>query len=283
MGRGQLTIAREIPSGFGRDLRAGREPEIAMWVDGSMPFRADTARGYALGVLTAFRTQVVGELGQTSAASALAIETRFLFNQAFKSANAIVPSVVMLILMLIPAIMAAIGVVREKETGTIANFLSTPITRVEFLLGKQLPYIVIAFGSFWSLYVLGRVLFGVPFTGNLALLALASLLYVVATTGLGQFVSTFTQTQVAAVFATAIITIIPGVNFSGLIVPFSSLKPMGQITGSVFPGAWYQEISAGSFVKGFGWDDIRFNILVLAGFAVAYLVASALTLRKQER
>ena len=87
----------------------------------------------------------------------------------------------------------------------------------------------------------------------------------------------------AAVFATAIITIIPGVNFSGLIVPFSSLKPMGQIAGSVFPGAWYQEISAGSFVKGFGWDDIRFNILVLAGFAVAYLVASALTLRKQER
>ncbi|MCA0257740.1 MAG: ribosome-associated ATPase/putative transporter RbbA [Proteobacteria bacterium] len=283
MGRGQLTIAMEIPSGFGRDLRAGRVPEIAMWVDGSMPFRADTARGYALGVLAAFRTQVAGELGQTSAASALSIETRFLFNQAFKSANAIVPSVVMLILMLIPAIMAAIGVVREKETGTIANFLSTPITRVEFLIGKQLPYIVIAFGSFWSLYVLGRVLFGVPFTGNLALLALASLLYVVATTGLGQFVSTFTQTQVAAVFATAIITIIPGVNFSGLIVPFSSLKPMGQIAGSVFPGAWYQEISAGSFVKGFGWDDIRFNILVLAGFAVAYLVASALTLRKQER
>jgi len=282
MGRGQISLVLEIPDGFGKDLHAGWVPDVSVWIDGSMPFRAETARGYAVGIIDRFEDQLALELGIT-AASTLTVETRFLFNQAFKSANAIIPSVLMLILMLVPTIIAAIGVVREKETGTIANFRSTPVSRLEFLAGKQLPYIALAFISFLMLYAFGRLLFSVPFTGNLALFAVVSLVYVTATTGLGQFISTFTRTQVAAVFAAAIITIIPAVNFSGLIVPVSSLKTAGYLTGAAFPGAWYQELAVGSFVKSMGWSDIWPNALVLLGFALTYLVLSIAFLQKQER
>lgn len=282
MRQGDVTLALEIPDGFGRKLRAGDTPDVSMSIDGSMPFRAETTRGYAVGVLNSFRSEAARELGGSSS-SKLSIETRFLFNQAFKSTNAMVPSVIMLVLMLIPAVMAAVGVVREKEMGTIANFRSTPVTRTEFLVGKQLPYIVIAFFSFCVLFVLGRMLFRVPFSGDFALLAVVSLVYVVATTGLGQFISTFTKTQVAAVFAAAIITIIPAVNFSGLIVPVSSLKPAGYLTGVIFPGTWYQDVVVGSFLKGLTWNDLYLDAIALVGFSLAYLGLSIAFLRKQER
>ncbi|WP_417678820.1 ribosome-associated ATPase/putative transporter RbbA [Pseudodonghicola sp.] len=281
MSTGEIAIALDIPDGFGRKLRQGQNPEVLLWVDGAMPFRAQTARSYALGLLNQFSDEVKAELG-TSGTVSVDIETRYLFNQAFKSANAMVPSMMMLILMLIPAIMSAISVVREKETGTIANFRSTPVTRPEFLVGKQLPYIVIAWGSFWMLTAMGRWVFGVPFTGSLPVLAAISLIYVCASTGFGQLISSFTRTQVSAVFATAVIAIIPTVNFSGLIVPVSSLQWGGRMLGLSFPGAWYQPASVGSFVKGFGWSDLTVNALVIAGFALLYLALAVLATRKQE-
>ncbi|MGD9862251.1 MAG: ribosome-associated ATPase/putative transporter RbbA [Pseudodonghicola sp.] len=281
MSKGQLAMVLDIPDGFGRKLHQGEVPEVLLWVDGAMPFRAQTARSYALGLLSRFSEEIGRQTGQSAAVS-VDIETRYLFNQAFKSANAMVPSMMMLILMLIPAIMSAISVVREKETGTIANFRSTPVTRPEFLIGKQLPYIVIAWVSFWMLTAMGRWVFGVPFTGNLAVLAGISLLYVCASTGFGQLVSCFTRTQVSAVFATAVISIIPTVNFSGLVVPVSSLNDGGRLVGLSFPGAWYQPASVGSFVKGFGWADLTVNALVIAGFALLYLLLSILAMRKQE-
>ncbi|MDP3340834.1 ribosome-associated ATPase/putative transporter RbbA [Frigidibacter sp.] len=276
MGRGRITLALDIPEGFGRRLAGGEVPEISIWVDGAMPFRAETARSYALGVLDR------GQGDGAASADPVSFETRFLFNQAFKSANAMVPSILMLVLMLIPAIMAAISVVREKETGTIANFRSTPVTRPEFLIGKQIPYIVLAWGSFWMLFLLGRGLFGVPFTGSLWAFGLVALVYVTATTGFGQLISSFTATQVAAVFGTAIIAIIPTVNFSGLIMPTSTLAPAGRAIGQAFPGAWFQPVSVGSFVKGFGAVDLLVPALVLAGFALVYLGLAVAGLRKQE-
>jgi ribosome-dependent ATPase len=107
-------------------------------------------------------------------------------------------------------------------------------------------------------------------------------LYVIASTGFGQLVSTFVQTQVSAVFATAVITIIPTVNFSGLIVPVSTMAEGGRLFGQAFPGAWFQPVTVGAFVKGFGWSEVWFNALMLAGFGVLYLLISSLVLRKQE-
>jgi len=281
MALGGLSVALEIPEGFGRDLHRGDVPEVQIWIDGAMPFRAETARGYTLGVLQDFAAKAATETGQASA-DQVTVQTRFLFNQAFKSANAMVPSILMLVLMLIPAIMSTVSVVREKETGTIANFRATPVRRVEFLIGKQLPYLGLSWFSFWVMAAMGLWVFGVPLTGNLAALGATALVYVIATTGFGQLVSAFTRSQVAAVFATAVISIIPTVNFSGLIVPVSSLAPAGRVLGLAFPGAWFQPISVGSFVKGFGWAEALGAMAALGVFALVYLALATLLLRKQE-
>jgi ribosome-dependent ATPase len=280
---GDIQVAVEIPPDFGRDLESHRVPEVGVWVDGSMPFRGETTKGYVTGLAVQYAQQMKAERAASSkTASPVNFETRFRYNQSFKSVNAMVPSVIMLLLMLIPAIMATIGVVREKETGSIANFYSTPITKFEFLFGKQLPYIAVAAASFVLLLILAVFLFDVPVKGSLFTLVLGTLLYAAASTGFGQLISTFTRTQVSAVFATIVISIIPAANFSGLLVPVSSLSGGGRILGLGFPSAWYQPISVGTFTKGLGFDDLWLNVMMLAVFFVLYLVAAKLILRKQE-
>lgn len=281
---GDVQAVIEIPPDFGRDLRSGRTPEIGAWIDGSMPFRAETIRGYVTGLLSQYGQELAlrrGELAST--VPQVEIGTRFHYNQAFKSVNAMVPSVIMLMLVLIPAIMSAVAVVREKETGSIANFRATPITKFEFLVGKQLPYIAVSMASFVALALLAVFLFGVPIKGSAALLVVGTLLYVTATTGFGQLVSTFTSSQVAAVFATAILSIVPAVHFSGLLVPVSSLSGGARLFGLGFPPAWFQPVSSGAFTKGLDFGTLWLNLVVLALFAVGFLIASQLLLRKQER
>ncbi|MGA0596326.1 ribosome-associated ATPase/putative transporter RbbA [Enterovirga sp. CN4-39] len=280
---GSVQVALEIPPGFGRDLVANRVPEVSVWLDGAMPFRAETARGYVTGLANQYAYQLSLErTGTGSTGSPVSVETRFRYNQAFKSVNAMVPGVVMLLLILIPAIMSAISVVREKETGSIANFRSTPITKFEFLFGKQLPYIGIAMINLGLLVLVAWFLFGVPVKGSALALVVGTLFYVTATTGFGQLISTFTRTQVAAVFATAILSVIPAVNFSGLLVPVSSLSGSARLIGLSLPPAWYQQITLGTFTKGLPFAELGFNILVLAGLALVFLVLSQLLLQKQE-
>jgi len=280
---GELQLVIEIPPSFGRDLMSARTPELSVWLDGAMPFRAETTRGYVTGLATQYaQSFMASQAASSHAPSPFAIETRFRYNQDFKSANAMVPSVIMLMLILIPAIMSAIGVVREKETGSIANFRSTPISRFEFLFGKQLPYIAIAMGSFAMLALIALFIFQVPIKGSAWVLVLATLLYVSATTGFGQLISSFTRTQVAAVFATAILSIIPAVNFSGLMVPVASLSGGGRLIGMSLPPAWYQPVSVGVFTKGLGATELWPNLMMLAFFFLLFLVVAQLALRKQE-
>ena len=193
-----------------------------------------------------------------------------------------VPSVFMLMLCLIPAIMSAIAVVREKETGSIANFRSTPITRFEFLIGKQVPYVAVAMINFACLFLMAIFLFRVPIKGPFLTLLIATFVYVFATTGFGQLISSFVRTQVAAVFATAILSIVPAVNFSGLFAPVSSLSGTAKIIGLSFPSAWYQPVTVGVFAKALGFLDLWRNIAGITIIGLAFLVLSLLLLRKQE-
>ena len=280
---GELQFSIEIPPSFGRDLMAGRVPQLSFWLDGAMPFRAETTRGYITALATQYAQGLAaGRSASSHAATPVSMETRFRYNQGFKSANAMVPSVIMLMLIVIPAIMSAIGVVREKETGSIANFRATPISRFEFLFGKQLPYIAVAMVSFVLLVVVARVVFDVPIKGSAWVLVLATLLYVAATTGFGQLISSFTRTQVSAVFATAILSIIPAINFSGLMVPVASLSGGGRLIGTSLPPAWYQPVSVGVFTKGLGIGELWTNLAMLAAFFLLFLAVAQVGLRKLE-
>jgi len=280
---GELKFAVEIPAGFGRDLVRGAKAEVAVWLDGAMPFRAETTRSYLEGVAQQYLAeQARRHLGRVAGVGRIGIEPRFRYNQAFKSVFSIVPSVVMLLLIVIPAMLTAVGVVREKENGSIANFRATPVTGVEFLVGKQLPYVGIAFVSFLSMVALAQFLFGLSIKGSAVALAAGSLAYVLASTGFGLLVSSFTRTQVAALFATVVITLVPAINFSGLLVPVSSLSGGGRLFGLAFPAAWFEQISIGTFTKGLGFAELWPNHAVVAAFAVLYMGAAVLALRKQE-
>jgi ribosome-dependent ATPase len=188
-----------------------------------------------------------------------------------------------LLLLLIPAMLTALAVVREKEMGSIVNLYVTPVRRIEFLLGKQLPYVALAMLNFGLLVVLALTVFRVPITGSLATLSLAALLYVIAATAMGLVVSSFTRSQIAALFATALITMIPAVQFCGILDPVSSLEGAGRAIGIVFPTTHFLSISRGIFSKGLGLPDLHTPLYALAA-AVPVLVALAtLLLRKQER
>lgn len=282
---GNTQIVVEVPAGFGRDLLNGARPEVDATVDGAMTFRGETARNYVTGVVRKqgedFQQQLK-RAGSPNSWTDSDIQVRFRYNQAFLSVNAMVPSVFMLMLCLIPAIMSAIAVVREKETGSIANFRSTPITKFEYLLGKLIPYVGVAMVNFVFLFIMAIFLFGVPLKGPFLTLLIATIIYVVSTTGFGQLISSFTRTQVAAVFATAILSIVPAVNFSGLFAPVSSLSGGAKIIGLTFPSAWYQPVTVGVFAKALGMPELWRNVVAIAAIAAGYFILSLIFLRKQE-
>ena len=284
MRSGELSLAIEIPPGFGRQLKRGRKPEIGVWIDGSMPFRAETIRGYIQGTHYAYMTDLsLRTYGIVPSTIPANIVSRYRYNQSFKSLDAMVPAIIPLLLVFIPAILMALGVVREKELGSITNLYVTPVTRLEFLLGKQLPYILVSMVSFAGLVALAVFVFAVPLKGSLAALTLAALLYVTATTGLGLLMSAFTQTQIAALAGTAVITLMVAVNFCGMTHPVSSLEGAGALIGQLFPTTYFLEVSRGAFTKALSFSDLRQQFLALAAFIPVLTLASVLALRRQDR
>ncbi|MEM7424468.1 MAG: ribosome-associated ATPase/putative transporter RbbA [Pseudomonadota bacterium] len=280
---GELKFAIEVPSGFGKQLLKGQKPQVGIWLDGAMPFRAETARGYIQGVTQHYLSDLsLRRFGEPADLSPALIETRFRYNQSFESTHAITPGVIMLLCVFIPAMMTAVGIVREKELGSITNLHATPVTKVEFLLGKQLPYVMIAYISFLSLTVLAVAVFGVPLKGSLPALFVGALVYVWATTGFGMLVSSFVNSQIAAIFAAAILTVVPTLNFSGFLSPVSAIEGGGKVMSAVFPATYFQQISIGSFTKALGFADLWRNHLSLLVFALIAFVLAALLLRKQD-
>jgi ribosome-dependent ATPase len=247
-----------------------------------LPYRAETSRGYVEGVHQLFLQEMARGAGQPPPPLPLQIDTRFRYNQDFKSVFAMVPGILMLVLMLIPAMMTALGVVREKELGSITNLYVTPTTGIEFLLGKQLPYIGVALLNFASLVAVALFVFEVPIKGSGAALALGALLYVICSTGFGLLVSSFVRTQIAAIFATAILSVLPSIQFSGFLLPVASMSPDAQAIGRAFPGTYFQHISVGTFTKALGFAGVAGDLLALGVLIVIIVVLARAALRTQE-
>ncbi|MSU94836.1 ATP-binding cassette domain-containing protein [Pseudomonas mandelii] len=281
--RSEIKLALEIPPGFGRDWFAGRQPAVAAWLDGGMPFRAETSRNYVEAVHLANLVQLAEQSSPALNRQAAAqLETRFRYNQDVVSVNAIGPGVMALILAFIPAMLTALGIVREKELGSITNFYATPLTRLEFLLGKQAPYLAISLINLAVLTAMNRWLFGVPFKGSGLTLAFGGLLYVLATTSMGLLISAFTRTQIAAILGTMIITSLPTIQFSGLIVPRSSLDGAAAVMGMLFPAGYFLDIAVGTFTKALDIRQLWPQCLALFGFFLGFTGLSLAMLKKQE-
>ncbi|HCI6001346.1 ribosome-associated ATPase/putative transporter RbbA [Klebsiella variicola] len=280
---GELAVAIEIPPNFGRDIARGTPVQIGVWVDGAMPNRAETVRGYVQAMHLAWLQEMAGRQSSPQRdTSLISIETRYRYNPDVKSLPAIVPAVIPLLLMMIPAMLSALSVVREKELGSIINLYVTPTTRSEFLLGKQLPYIVLGMFNFFLLCALSVFVFGVAHKGSFLTLTLAALLYVTIATGLGLLISTFMKSQIAAIFGTAIITLIPATQFSGMIDPVASLEGPGRWIGQIYPTSHFLTIARGTFSKALNLSDLWGSFIPLLIAVPLVLGLSVLLLKKQE-
>jgi ribosome-dependent ATPase len=283
MRSGDISLALEIPPGFGRDVARGQQVAIAAWVDGAMPNRAETIKGYVLGMhLHWLRMQATEALGADATGLSSSLETRFRYNPDVKSLVAMVPAMIPLLLLMIPAVLTALSVVREKELGSIINLYVTPVSRLEFLLGKQLPYIALAMLNYLLMLLAAVTLFQVPLTGSFVALSLSALMFVLFSTGFGLFASTFTNSQIAAILVAVLGSIIPAVQFAGMITPVSALEGAGRLIGEVHPASAFLTISRGVFSKALQLADIYPALLQMSLAAPLILLAAVLLLKKQE-
>jgi len=289
--RGEIRAALIIPPHFERNLLAGRPVAVQSLIDGLFPFRATTIKGYLRAINSAASAEFLAQaLSQTRgipleealrSVQPVQLEVRFLYNQSVKSIWSLAPKLIMVILMISPPFLTALGVVREKESGSIYNIYASTVSRGEFLIGKLAPYVAISILNAVLLWAMAVIIFGAPFKGDPVFFFCASALYVVCTTGVGVVVSTFVRTQIAAMIATAILTVVPAVLYSGVLVPISSLSPMTSAVAHLLPAMYFTQIVLGGFLKGVGLDVLWFEAGVLALYAAGLFSLSYLLFNKR--
>ncbi len=282
MRSGEISLALEIPPGFARDLERGQPVQIGAWVDGAMPQRAETAMGYALGMHQDWLAQAIQSRTGVAPRSLVEVETRYRYNPDVRSLPAMVPAVIPLLLLMLPAMLTALAVVREKELGSIINLYVTPTTRTEFMLGKQLPYVLLALFNFGLMCLAAVTVFGVPMTGSFGTLALAALIFSFCSTGMGLLASTVTRSQIAAMFFAMVGTLIPAVQFAGLINPVSAMTGFARWVGEVYPASHMFTISRGVFNKALTLQDLQAEFWPMLVAVPVIVGAAILLLRKQE-
>lgn len=286
---GRLSLALEIPPHFARSVKRGERVSLAIWLDGAMPQRAETARSYLEGLHTRWLQEqhALGRFPTQNLAAvragAIPLETRFLYNPDLRSITAMVPSVIALLLLLIPAMLTSLSVVREKEQGSLVNLSVTPLTRLEYLLGKQLPYLVLGLANFLLLSAVATIALGVPLRGSAVAAALGALLYGNAATAFGMLIAAFIGSQLAAIFGTTLLTVLPAISFSGLIDPVSSLTGLGAFIGRIYPTSHFLILCQGVFNKGLALADLLPPLLPLLIAGPLLQTLAVLALPRQER
>ena len=283
MKSGEISLAVEIPPEFGQYVHKGEQVEIGAWIDGAMPSRAETIEGYVTGIHVKWLLQQASQMSQAQSSSSINVVSRYLYNPDIRSLVAIVPAVIPMLLLMIPALLTSLAVVREKELGSIINLYVTPVSKLEFLLGKQLPYIATSFISFLLLVAMAVWLFNVPLKGDVLALFVIALLFVTFSTSFGLLASVFTNSQIAAILLTTIGTMVPAVQFAGMITPVSALEGAGRLIGEVHPVSYFLLASRGIFSKGLGFGTLDFAVFAITIAIPITLWLATVLLNKQER
>ncbi len=287
----RIRAAIIIPEKFQEQLDAGQTVHVQTLVDGTFPLQSDITKGYVIAINSAFsEEQLVAYVARIKGLAPdrakqllrpVNLEVRYLYNQEVKSAWTITPALVMFVLTLAPPLLTALGVVREKERGSIYNIYSSTVSRLEFLIGKLAPYIAISAFNVVVLWVVVVYLFGTPFKGNGLFFYATALLFVFVTTGQGLIVSLLVNTQQAAAIITVVLSIVPAFLYSGLLVPVSALEPQTNVVAHLFPAMYFTNIVHGTFLKGVGIKVLWQEVLVLTVYAIALLSIGFWLFRKR--
>jgi ABC-2 type transport system permease protein len=270
---GRARVIIDIPPDFARNVAADRPVAVGVTVDGSFPTRANVIIAYVTAISAQYNQRLLsdyaGRLGSgDQLAQPLTLDVSVWYNPSLESLNMVVPGMIVLILMLFPAILGALVVVREKEAGTIFNFYASPARRWEILLGKALPYIAVAFLDYLIIYAMSIWLFQVRFVGSFWVLSAGALLYSACTIGIGVMFSALMRTQLAAMLVTFLATMTPAFNYSGFISPVASMDAVGQFIAHLIPATYFMGMVRGVYLKGLGFDFFWPDLMALAAYAV---------------
>jgi len=277
---GRVRAALIIPDRFARRIYHGDSVETQLLIDGTLPYRADIIRGYSIGAHQAFVRRLaereLAKAGKADDAGPVAFRERVWFNEDVDSRHYIVPGLIATTLTFFPALLTVLSIVREKESESIVGFYSSPAGRLEFIIGKLIPYYVIAMVNYFIVVAVGLWVFHMPFRGNGWVLFLAGLVYVYTTSAIGLLMSVLVRTQVAATLITMIVTMIPSFLYSGFFMPLSTMGTSAQIMGAAMPVTYFLEVCRGVTLKGLGlsayWPNM---IIMLAMGTFLYFLAIA--------
>lgn len=277
-----VRLALVIPPGFGRELAAGRTARVQTLVDGSYSATALIIRNEAEAVTQAFAAERARRATGIDPRVALPqVKPRVWYNPALKSSTFVVPGLFAVILMGFPPLLTVLAVVREKESGSVQQIYVSPLRSWEFVAGKMIPYVIIAYGELVAILALGKWWFDLPFRGSPGVLAVASTLYVFCTVGIGLLVSTITRSQVVGMLLALIITLMPSFLFSGFMFPISSMPEAVQWYTRIFPARYFNEVSRGLFLKGTGLAELGDELVILAAYTAVVFGAASLRFRKK--
>lgn len=281
---GDATVALVIPPGFAADLAAGEGPAVQLLVDGTNSNLATVALGYGEGILQAFAAEraaaSAGGGGGPPPRPAVALHERAWFNPSLESRAYNVPAVVGTLMLLVSLLLTALAIVRERELGTLEQLMVSPLSPGELIAGKTLPFALIAFVDLALVTTIAVVWFEVPFRGNLLVLLLASLLFLLPALGTGLLISTVSSTQQEA-FLTTFLTFMPTILLSGFLFPVSSMPKVFQWLTLVNPLRHYLEIVRGVFLKGTGLAVLWPQHLALLALGAVLLTLAARRFEKR--
>jgi ABC-2 type transport system permease protein len=268
---GRIDMGLIVPPDFQRTLLAGQPTGVQVLVDGSDPTQAKAALAQ-LDAAAAFYSARAVRAAAASGGPAVVAEPQVWFNPALKSAHYIVPGLFSLILMVLSPLLATLAIVRERERGSIQQILVAPTSPAAFILGKAVPYGLLAFVQMLLVLAAGLLWLRVPFRGSLLLLLLASIVYVFCTVGLGLLISTVTRSQVVAMLLALVATLMPSFLFSGFLFPVYSMPERYQWVSLAFPARHFTEIARGLALRASGPEQLWPHLVALLAFAAAVLL-----------
>jgi ABC-2 type transport system permease protein len=283
--QGEAKVGLIIPPDYTQNLRGGGSAKVAFVLDGSDPTIASTALSAAQLIGQAHATEVLesrlSRLGQTTIREQpLEVRTQVWYNPDMIDAYFMVPGVIGSILYSLTSILTATAVVRERERGTIEQLIVTPIRSWELVLGKLIPYVLLAFINTLEVLALGSFLFDVPMRGNLLVILLLSGLFLLTGLGVGLLVSTISNTQQEAMLS-AFFTLLPSIFLSGFFFPIEAMPKVLQWISQLIPLRYYLVIIRSLLIKGVDMGALQDEILALLLFGIGIMTLAALRFRKR--
>lgn len=280
---GRVQLVLQIPAGFERALSAGRTADVQLLADGSDTNSTTIALGYANQIVARFAQRRLAEragvLAAGNAPPAVELRTRAWFNPNLESKNYFVPGLVAVMLIVVGMILTSVAIVREKEMGTIEQVMVTPLSSLEYILGKTIPYVLISYVNMTLMLVLAMAVFGIRVQGSWLLLYALTGIYILGNLGLALLISVTAQSQQQAVL-TAFLFMMPCVLLSGFMFPIHNMPEVVQYAVYLNPVRWYIEILRGVVIKGVGLPVLWKAVLGQSVLAAAFILLAVWRFRK---